>query len=304
MSDPNTIVPAPPRIWPRTDLTDLLTLHPVSDRVFINTWYEPNSSGFLFGGQLLAQVLVAAAMTVPDREPNALHVFFVRPASGKVPVRYEVDLTRDGGQFSTRTVFARQGGQVLCQAMVSFQTAASGFEHQEAVAPPVPPPESTRTIRRIVADLNLSIDEARYERFLSDHVMEARYPEPEDLLLRLADASRMTTWFRPRTPIAPHAGFHAAALAYATDWICPYTAAMRHVRSVAGGELFPSSLNHAVWFHRPVRFDDWLLLATDSPIAGGGRGHTRGQVFTREGVLVASMAQESLMQRQMPGVRG
>ena len=295
--------PGAPDLWDRIDVEALLTPRPRSEHVFEAAYYEPNSSGFLFGGQLLGQSLMAAAATVEKREPNAMFLSFIRPASSEVALEFHVEATRDGRRVSSRSVFVRQAGRIVCQALVSFHVSADDHEHQDARAPDVPGPSRSPTLCEHVEAFGLEVDETRYERLLSDHPVEVRYPEADELLLRKASISAMRTWMRIRPGLAAVPGLHASALAYATDWVAPYTPALRHIRSILGEETFPSSSNHSLWFHRPIRFDDWLLLACDSPIAAGGRGLTRGQVFTRSGELVATMAQESLYQAHLPGAR-
>lgn len=254
----------------------------------------------LFGGQVLGQALAAATRTVgEERIPHSLHGYFLRPGDASLPVVYSVNRVRDGGSFSTRNVSAVQKGQTIFTAMASFQTSEGGFTHQEPAMPDIPPPESLtdeqvlweRHAHRIPAPVR--------ERLIGEKPIEMRPVvlvdpfEPEVL------PPIRHVWFRARGPLpnAPHV--HRELLAYASDYSLLGTALLPHGRTFASPGLQMASIDHALWLHGEIRLDDWLLYDMDSPWAGNGRGLCRGRIFSRDGRLLASSAQEGLI-RQRP----
>lgn len=253
----------------------------------------------VFGGQVIGQALVAASRTVEDRLPHSLHAYFLRPGDMARPIVYEVDRVRDGKHFTARRVQAIQGGDVLLSMLCSFQQSEPGLEHQ-APMPEVPPPESLRPQRERVAEWLAAVTQVPpriREAFERRVAVEFRPIEPRNPLLPTVQPPRQAFWVRaqgilPDTPL-----LHACVLAYASDFSLLSTALLPHGVSWLTPGLAVASIDHALWFHRPFRVDDWLLYVMDSPTAQAGRGLSRGQFFDRTGVLVASVTQENLMRR-------
>lgn len=252
----------------------------------------------VFGGQVIAQALVAAQRTVDaDRFVHSLHAYFVRPGDPSVPIVYQVERIRDGGSFATRQVQAIQHGRAIFILSSSFQRDEEGYEHQIAL-PNVPAPEEL-------------MDEAEFKRIFLPKAPEAirRYWErPRPIELRPTSLKHYLTtekleplqdvWVRTVGVVPEDRGVQAAVLAYLSDMTLLDASLYPHGTSVFDPRLQAASLDHAMWFHRPIRFDDWLLYSQDSPSASGGRGMTRGSLYTRSGVLVASVAQEGLIRKK------
>lgn len=275
------------------DLLDILDLEPLEHNLFrgrspTHGWQR------VFGGQVIGQALVAAKATVEGRGAHSLHGCFMRPGDPKVPIIYEVDRIRDGKSFTTRRVVAIQHGAAIFSMTASFHAQESGFDHQLEM-PDVPMPEDlpseTELTRRFVDKLPDSI--RRYwER---ERPIEIR---PVDISRFLSPEKRppfQHVWMRTTGPLPDDIGLHQCVLAYASDFTLLDTALIAHGKVLYEPDLMLASLDHATWFHRPFKADDWLLYAQDSPSASGARGFCRGSVFTRDGKLVASVAQEGLV---------
>jgi acyl-CoA thioesterase-2 len=248
----------------------------------------------VFGGQVVAQALVAAARTVPEeRIAHSLHAYFLLPGDPRTPIVYEVERLRDGQSFTTRRVKAIQHGRAIFATTVSFQVREDGFTHQGAM-PPVRGPEGLPGGRDI-ADIAEGLPEA----------IAAYFARPRPILLRPVDLRRyrdtgpqepvFNVWLKAAAALPDDARLHQAVLAYASDMTLLDVSLIAHGRSVFDPEVQAASLDHALWFHRPLRADEWLLYAQDSPAAGGARGFARGQIFDQAGNLVASVAQEGLI---------
>lgn len=252
----------------------------------------------VFGGQVIAQALVAAQRTVDaDRLAHSLHAYFVRPGDPSVPIVYQVERIRDGGTFATRQVQAIQHGKAIFSMLASFQLHEDGFEHQ-VIIPDVPLPEEL-------------MDEAEFKRLFLPKAPAAvrRYWErPRPIELRPTSLKHYLTtekleprqdiWVRTVGKVPDDRGIQAAILAYLSDMTLLDASLYPHGTSVFDPRLQAASLDHAMWFHRPIRFDDWLLYSQESPSASGGRGMTRGSLYTRSGALVASVAQEGLIRKK------
>ena len=248
----------------------------------------------VFGGQVIGQALVAANRTVNGRLTHSLHAYFLRAGDPSVPIIYTVDRIRDGGSFTTRRVVAVQHGQAIFSMAASFHREETGLEHQIKM-PEVPPPESLPS-------------EAELKACLIDRVppqVKAYWERERPLEIRPVDLSRYLTpgnhdpsqqvWIRATGELSNDQSLHQCVLAYASDFTLLDTALIAHGRFVFDPKLILASLDHALWFHRKLRADEWLLYAQDSPISGGGRAFCRGMLFTRDGKLVASTAQEGLL---------
>ncbi len=250
----------------------------------------------VFGGLVIAQSLVAAIRTVEAREAHSLHGYFMLPGDPSVPIVYEVDRLRDGGSFTTRRCVAVQHGRPIFSLSASFQRTESGFDHAAAM-PAVPAPEALPTEDEIMERFAQRMPEPVRRYFERERPIEMR---PVGLSRFLPNDAAppplgQMIWMRATGRLPDDTAVHAAVLAYMSDMTLLDTALLAQGRSVFDPDLQVASLDHAMWFHRPFRADEWLLYAEESPSASGGRGLARGQVFTRAGLLVASTAQEGLM---------
>jgi acyl-CoA thioesterase-2 len=238
---------------------------------------------------------------VDGRRPHSLHAYFLLGGDPRVPIVYEVDRLRDGRSFTTRSVKAIQHGQAIFAMSVSFQREEPGFDHQAAM-PDVPKPEdlpSDADIRASVLPQMPAPVRAYYER---ERPIELRPVEFDRYLAREPREPGFNVWIRATGRLPDDPAIHQCVLAYASDMTLLDSALVAHGRTVFERSVQAASLDHALWFHRPFRADDWLLYAQDSPSASGARGFARGLIFTREGTLVASVAQEGLIrERPEPG---
>lgn len=248
----------------------------------------------VFGGQVLGQALSAAHCTVDARAPHSLHAYFLRPGDFNQPVVYQVERSRDGGSYSNRRVVAVQHGRPILNLAASFHSGESGFEHQFTM-PEVPGPEGlTKTI-----DIHDSIIDRvpeKMRRLLAHRPpLEFRPVEPPKFIDPEARAPRKHVWMRAWDQLPDDPELHRNLLTYVSDYELLGTATLPHDLDFSTRPVQMASIDHALWFHRPFRVDEWLLYACDSPSSHGGRGFTRGQFFTRSGELVASTAQEGVI---------
>ena len=254
--------------------------------------------GRVFGGEVIAQALGAAEATVADdRGAHSLHAYFLRGGSEDHPSEYHVSRDFDGGSFSNRRVVASQQGRPILNLTASFQRHEEGLHHIEAVMPDVPGPDELEPevdVRRRYAET--ARPEARHH-FLAARPVEMRAVEGRHWMNPKPAPPRSHSWFKTVAALPDDPRIHRAILAYASDMSLLGTCALPHGLSWARGEVISASLDHTVWFHEPFRADEWLLYATDSPWSGGGRGFNRGQVFTQDGRLVASVAQEGMIRK-------
>jgi acyl-CoA thioesterase II len=253
----------------------------------------------VFGGQVIGQALVAAHRTVNGRPAHSLHAYFLRPGDPTVPIIYEVDRIRDGGSFSTRRVVAIQHGQAIFSMAASFHKDEPGLHHQMKM-PDVPSPESLPSEAELKEQLINRLPEPVKAYWQRERPIEIR---PVDLSRYLSPENRAPTqqvWIRATGSLGDDLALHQCVLAYASDFTLLDTALIAHGRFVFDPGLMLASLDHAIWFHRSFRADDWLLYAQDSPSSGAGRAFCRGTLFTREGDLVASTAQEGLVRERQP----
>jgi acyl-CoA thioesterase-2 len=252
----------------------------------------------VFGGQVVAQALVAAQRTVDaDRFVHSLHAYFVRPGDPSVPILYQVERIRDGSSFTTRQVLAIQHGKAIFTLSASFQVEEEGFEHQ-IVMPEATDPEKLMGEREFKeAFLQQAPDPVR-RYWMRDRPFEVR---PTSLLHYITKDKlepRQDVWVRALGEIPADRSLQAAVLAYVSDMTLLDASLYPHGTSIFEPSLQVASLDHAMWFHRPIDFSDWLLYSQDSPSAGGARGMTRGSIYSRNGQLVASVAQEGLIRKK------
>jgi acyl-CoA thioesterase-2 len=248
----------------------------------------------VFGGQVLGQALVAASRTVEGRICHSLHAYFLRPGDPRVPIVYEVDRSRDGLSFTARRVVAIQHGKPIFTMSASFQSLEEGLEHQSAM-PDVPDPDSLKSEREWRSEILEQIPEHVRPWFLRPRPIEFRPVDPLNRFTELKHKPRQTLWFRAVAPLPDETALHQCVLAYASDMTLLDTSLLPHGLTLYTGTLQTASLDHAMWFHRPFRADEWLLYVQDSPSASGARGFNRGAIFRRDGVLAASVAQEGLI---------
>ena len=258
---------------------------------------QPEGTGRVFGGQAIAQALGAARRTVPaDRHTHSLHAYFLRPGSDHEPIEYRVKRDLDGNSFSNRRVVASQSGQPILNLIASFQRPQEGFSHQAVTMPDGPQPEDLTSDAAALAELAAHLPGEKARRLaLRPRPIEMRSVEPRQWLRPDKSEARAHTWFRTVSTLPDHPPVHRAVLAFASDLQMLSTAVRPHGVSIFGGGLKAASLDHALWFHGDFRADEWLLFATESPWAGSARGFVRGQIFTREGRLVASVTQEGML---------
>jgi acyl-CoA thioesterase-2 len=271
------------------DLLAILDIEPLEVNLFRGR--SPQSRWQrVFGGQVIGQALVAASRTVePARRPHSLHAYFLLGGDPKIPIIYEVDRIRDGKSFTTRRVVAIQHGQAIFSMSASFHAQETGFEHQ-AKMPDVPAPEKLPSGPQLPADVLATMPEAIRRFFERERPVELRPVEFEN--------GGFQVWIRTTGPLPDDEAIHQCVLAYASDMMLLDASLVPHGRTVFDKRIMAASLDHALWFHRPFRADEWLLYAQDSPSASGALGFSRGLIFKRDGTLVASVAQEGLVRER------
>lgn len=254
----------------------------------------------VFGGQVIGQALVAATRTVEKRAVHSLHAYFILPGDPKVPIIYQVDRIRDGGSFTTRGVKAIQHGRVIFSMSASYHRDEKGFSHQ-APMPDVPGPEqlpNEQDVKERVLPMMPDPVRKYYER---ERPIELRPVEYARYISREHRDPKFNVWIRATSKLPDDPAIHQCVLAYASDMTLLDSALIPHGRTVFAKDIQAASLDHALWFHRPFRADDWLLYAQDAPNAENALGLSRGLIYSRDGTLVASVAQEGLIRlRTLP----
>jgi acyl-CoA thioesterase-2 len=289
MTDP---IPSPDVL--ARNLVDLLDIEEIDTDLYRGP-RTPGGTGRVFGGQVIAQALQAAQRsTDAPKTAHSLHAYFMRPGDDDFPIIFRVVRDFDGRSFATRRVIATQQGKPIFNMAASFQRPETGLEHQDAM-PDVPGPEDLKNATELRADLPEPTSERL--RFLArgGRPIEIRPTRPETWFRPVPQGPVQNAWFRVVAPIGDDPAMHRAVLAYASDMGLLGTAAAVHGINGIDQNVQTASLDHALWFHGDFRADEWLLFAMDSPWAGGGRGLGRGNVYTRDGRLVASAAQEGLI---------
>ena len=276
------------------ELLDLLKMQRMSDTIFLGQNYMSPWKR-VFGGQVLAQALSAATQTVSDdRIVHSLHAYFLLAGDINVPIVYEVEKIRDGGSFSTRRVVAKQNGIAIFFFSASYQLQSQpGFDHGIEM-PVVPPPEELKSDEDIIR---------KYKNFIPTSVSELITTRPFEFKLaegfNIFDRSTKPpyrhVWFKAKNEVDVPLKYHQQMLTYVSDYNLLTTATLPHIKGPYPFDVFMASLDHAIWFHREFTVNDWLLYAIDSPSAYNSRGFTRGNIFTRDGKLVASTTQEGLL---------
>jgi acyl-CoA thioesterase-2 len=276
---------------PLDDLVDLLDLEQIEVNIFRGR--SPDESRQrVFGGQVAGQALVAAGRTVdPERHVHSLHAYFLRPGDPEVPIVYEVDRIRDGRSFTTRRVVAVQHGKAIFNLSASFQIREDGLEHQGEM-PAAPDPESLPTMADRLEAAGLPKDEF----WTAPRPIDIRYTDtPPWLQPDGRPADRQMVWMRADGKLSDDPLLHVCLVTYASDMTLLDSVLMAHGLSWQSGRIIGASLDHAMWFHRPFRADDWLLYVQESPTSGGARGLSRGELWTQDGQHVVSVVQEGLL---------
>ena len=278
------------------NLLDLLDLEQIEVNIFRGRSPDERVQR-VFGGQVAGQALVAAGRTVPaDRPVHSLHAYFIRPGDPAVPLVYIVDRTRDGRSFTTRRVSVIQHGNTIFTLSASFQLPEPGIEHAAAMPEVAPPDSITPTIERL--EKLLGPLESRHGRRFRDNPVELRFPGPLTVEAQRDPSMRTAknmVWLRVDGDLPDDPLLHVCLMTYASDMTLLDSVLLAHGLSWVDGVAMGASLDHAMWFHRPFRADQWLLYSQESPVASGGRGLARGQVFTQDGELVVSVVQEGLI---------
>ena len=272
---------------------ELLDLEPIEVNLFRGRSPQEDRQR-VFGGQVLAQALVAAGRTVEDRVAHSLHAYFLRPGDPNVPILYEVDRIRDGRSFTTRRVVAVQHGRPIFNMSVSFQILEAGLEHQ-APMPDAPSPETLPTAEEYREMLRKSAPPGSETWFDGDRAFEERHADPINWYKPEPQAPLQRIWLRTSEPLPHDPALHQAILAYVSDMSLLDSAAMPHAISWADPNVQIASLDHAMWFHRPFRADEWLLYVSQSPSASNARGLALGSIHSHDGRLICTVAQEGLM---------
>ncbi|QZD89105.1 thioesterase family protein [Qipengyuania aurantiaca] len=286
-------------------LIRLLTVAPAGEYAFTGN-QQPGGIGRVFGGQVIAQALQAAQASAPEgMEAHSLHAYFLRGGREGVDIDYAVAADFTGRSFANRRVVARQAGEdgegtPILNLTASFQHPEEGLEHEDSPMPDVPPPEdlpSDMEMRKKFLEKMGEVPEVQRTLMLRPRPIEMRTSGKLHWMNAEKKPPHAHSWFRAAAALPDDPALHRAVIAYASDFTLLGTSALPHGLSWARGELKGASLDHAIWFHRPARADEWLLYATDSPWSGGGRGFNRGRIFNRAGDLVASVAQEGVVRR-------
>jgi acyl-CoA thioesterase-2 len=275
------------------NLLSILDLEPLERNLFRG---RSPQSGWqrVFGGQVIGQALVAAARTVEGRGVHSLHCYFMRPGDPSVPIVYEVDRIRDGTSFTTRRVVAIQHGHAIFSMSASFQVEEPGLDHQIPM-PDVPAPESLPSEQQLKEQFLPLMPEPVRRYWERERPIEMRPLDLTRYMSRKPLEPKQHLWFRATAALPDDPLVHQSVLAYASDLTLLDSSLLAHGRSIFDRDLQVASLDHALWFHRPFRADDWLLYAQDSPNSSGARGFSRGEIYARDGRLIASVAQEGLI---------
>jgi acyl-CoA thioesterase II len=281
------------------DLINILDLEPLEVNLFRGR--SPQSRWQrVFGGQVIGQALVAACRTVDDvtvRPPHSLHAYFLIGGDPKVPIIYEVDRIRDGRSFTTRSVVAIQHGQAIFSMSVSFHVDEGGMSHQFPM-PDVPKPDALPSEAELKKQLAGLVPDAVRRYYERERPIELRPVEYSRYTGEKLSGDRFHVWVRATGRLPDEPAIHQCVLAYASDMTLLDTALIAHGRTVLSDDIMAASLDHALWFHRPFRADEWLLYAQDSPNLANSRGFARGLIFASDGTLVASVAQEGLLRER------
>ena len=281
------------------ELIELLTLEQLEDHIFLGQNYQA-PWGRVFGGQVLAQSLHAAYRTVPgDRIAHSMHGYFILGGTLDIPVTYEVDTIRNGGSFTTRRVVAKQNGRAIFNMAASFQLKQEGVDHQISMPNIVSPKDLSTSLEQIEALKDLDPKIYKRLKMVLPEVFSFKMVDKIITKLSRNGSPFNNIWVRTSEPVEADEPMRQQLLAYMSDYNLLNTASLPHREALNKGNTFYASLDHAIWFHREIDFDDWLLYAMDSPSASNARGFARGSIFNKNGALIASVAQEGLMRQEI-----
>ncbi|HEX9881019.1 MAG TPA: acyl-CoA thioesterase II [Hyphomicrobium sp.] len=278
-------------------LLKTLTLEPIEDNLFRGArgregWQR------VYGGQVLGQAMMAAAQTVePARSIHSLHGYFLLAGDPSLPIVYDVERIREGGSFTTRRVKAIQHGRAIFSMSASFHKQEEGFDHQSAM-PDVPSPEALSNPKELIGRLIDKLPDSMRSYFERELPIDMRIVDVSRYLSREKKTPIQHIWIRANGPLPDDPVLHQAILAYASDFTLLDTALIAHGKLLFDADVQLASLDHALWYHRPFRADEWMLYVQDSPNAFGARGFCRGTIYARDGSLIASVAQEGLMRKR------
>jgi len=276
------------------ELLNLLDIETLEVDMFRGIGSGGETSTRIFGGHVIAQALAAAYRTVPDRLCHSLHAYFIRPGDPSIPVIYTVDRARDGGSFTTRRVVAIQHGKQILNMSASFHVEEDGWAHQHPMAQ-VDGPEGLQNRAQSRAEVAPQINEKHRADFLRPRPIEIREVAPRDYFDPEPTDDTNHLWFRMEASAGAGPQMQHCLLAYASDMNLLGSSLRPHGLTWFKGGVMTASLDHAMWFHAPIQFQDWHLYTMDSPFAGGGRGFNRGAIYHQDGRLMASVAQEGLV---------
>jgi acyl-CoA thioesterase-2 len=271
-----------------------LTLERLEDNLFRG---PRASEGWqrVYGGLVLGQAVVAAALTVDETRPiHSLHGYFLLAGDPEREIVYDIERLRDGGSFTTRRARAIQHGRAIFAMSASFHKPEAGYEHQSQM-PDVPPPEALPGVSELLSAATSELPESMRAFWRRDRPIDVRIVDASRYMSREPRAARQSIWLKANGPLSDNSYIHQAVLAYASDFTLLDTALVAHGKLLFDADIQLASLDHAMWFHRPFRADEWLLYTQDSPSASAARAYCRGAVFDRQGRLVASTVQEGLM---------
>lgn len=273
-------------------LTGTLSLEPIEENLFRGR-SPPEERQRIFGGQVVAQALIAAYKTVEGRVCHSLQSYFIRPGDPSIPVLYQIERSRDGKSFMTRRVIAIQKGEQIFNMACSFQMPEDGYEHQsEMPEPTLSPGEAGKLL-----EAWMNTQPEQNTRWLRELPVEMRAIDPVDVANPSPKPPHQMVWLRARENLGDDIALNQALLAYASDYSLLGTAMRPHGVSWQSG-VQTASLDHVIWFHRPTNFSRWHLYVQDSPSASGARGFNRGAIYREDGVLIASVAQEGLIRKR------
>lgn len=280
------------------ELLEILKLEKIEENIFRGLNVDLGSDN-VFGGQVLGQALSAASQTVPaDRLAHSIHAYFLRHGDRSMPIIYNVDCIRDGKSFTTRRVVAIQRGRAIFSMAASFHISEPGFEHYDEM-PDVPGPEGISSELELASTRASQLPERIRNRVLSGFPIEFRHVNPVEPFNPQTMTPHKYIWFRTCGPLPDDPAVQRSMLSYASDFGLVPTSLYPHGHTIWEEDVMAASLDHAMWFHRDFRMDEWLLYAVDSPNAGNARGLGIGKIFNRQGALVATVAQEGLI-RYLP----
>ncbi|MGA8851526.1 MAG: acyl-CoA thioesterase II [Aeromicrobium sp.] len=279
------------------EVVRLLDLEKLEEGLFRGSQPIESDLSRVFGGQVASQALMAAQQTVPDdRHVHSLHLYFILGGDPSIPIVYDVENVRDGRSFTTRRVAARQHGEIIFYMTASFQVDEPGWDHQDLM-PDVPSPAESTTMDELIASFSPTAADRWKREWSSFDVRYVGDNRAEDDPQRQLVPAVQRLWFRADGTLPKSRHVHNAAFTYISDLSLLGASLVPHGQVIGSPQVQPASLDHTIWFHRPIAADEWLLYDQTSPSASGARGLSTARVFSADGTLVATVAQEGLIRR-------